>query len=128
MKRIAYHLIIICLFCSAVHAQQNKKPDNVAQLQALLAQAGPDQSTSVGLAADRQALQIGDFLIPLAQTTLVRCEKEGGKYQVRFFLQKGTAITKASDPTFRRAYWALSLHDKKACEQFIALFNELEEK
>ncbi|WP_353718275.1 hypothetical protein [Dyadobacter sp. 676] len=126
MKYIINNLFAICLLCSSAHAQQIKGSNSVAQLQTLVEQTGPDQPTSVHLLADKRALQIGDLIVPLAKTTLIRSERDGGKYQVKFFLQNGTAITKVSDPNFRRAYWALSLQDKKACEQFVTLFKELQ--
>lgn len=125
MKQITLTFFILCLLYGNVYSQQRKAPKEVADLQALLDQASPDKHPSVQLAPDKQALQINEYLVPLAGTTLVRCEKDGGKYQVKFFLQKGTTITKTSDPAFRRAYWAIDLHDKKACEQFVALFKKL---
>lgn len=126
MKYIISNLLAICLFCGFAHAQQGKQTNSVAQLQTILKQTNPDQPASVNILTEKRALQIGDLIVPLANTTLVRSEKDGGKYQVKFFLQNGTTITKVSDPNFRRAYWALTLQDKKACEQFVALFKELQ--
>ncbi|MGG7664094.1 hypothetical protein [Dyadobacter sp. BHUBP1] len=125
MKQITLTFLVTYLLCGSVHSQQSKAPKEVTDLQALLAQANPDKHPAVQLMAGNQVLQIDEYLIPLAETTLVRCEKDGGKYQVKFFLQNGTAVTKTSDPAFRHAYWAIELRDKKACEQFVALFEKM---
>lgn len=125
MRPITLAIFIFSLLCKTVCAQQHTNSDEIKDLETILEYAGTDKQVSIRLTAVNQALEINGYQIPLAKTTLVRCEKEQGKYQVKFFLQNGTAVTKTGDSTFRRAYWAIDLDDKKACEQFISIFKKL---
>lgn len=123
MKRIFIALSLTVLLAGQGFCQ-SRVNDDAARLQALLVQASAKEMP-VQVLEKEAAVQINEYVFPLAETTLVRYEKEHGKYAVKFFLQNGTAITRADDPTFRRAFWAIELPSRQACQEFIALFDQL---
>lgn len=123
MKRI-FFAVGFTLLLAGQGFGQSRVTDDVTRMQALLVQASA-KATPVQVLKKEIALQINEYVFPLAETTLVRYEKEHGKYAVKFFLQNGTAITRVDDPTFRRAFWAIELPTKQACQEFIALFGQL---
>ena len=123
MKRI-FFCFALTLILAGQGFCQSRVTDDVARLQALLVQASA-KATPVQVLEKEAAVQINEYVFPLAPTTLVRCEKEHGKYAVKFFLQNGTAITRVDDPAFRRAFWAIELPSKQACREFITLFDQL---
>ncbi|UFH57687.1 hypothetical protein [Spirosoma sp. KNUC1025] len=124
MKRIVFTLFMLSLLTRQGFSQSSKSEIGT-RLQTLLEQASPNKSVGVHVLEKESSLQISDHVIPLAETTFIRCEKQNGKYAVKFFLQAGTAITRTEDPTFRRAYWSLDLATKQSCQEFMALFNQL---
>jgi len=123
MKRIFFALVLTILLAGQGFCQ-SRVNDNAARLQALLVQASA-KATLVQVLDKEAAVQINESVFPLAETTLLRCEKQHGKYVVQFFLQNGTAITRVDDPAFRRAFWAIELPSKQACREFITVFDQL---
>lgn len=124
MKRIIFTLFVLSLLPNQSFSQPGSS-DKAARLQTLLELASPRQSVPVRVLVKESSIQINEHVFPLAETTLVRCERQDGKYAVKFFLQAGTAITRIDDPTFRRAYWAFPLGSKQACQEFITIFDRL---
>lgn len=123
MKRIFLAIGILVLLAGQGFGQ-SRVQDDVARLQALLMQAS-GKPTPVQVLEKEAAVQISEYVFPLAETTLVRYEKERGTYAVKFFLQNGTAITRVGDSSFRRAFWSIELPSKQACQEFVALFDQL---
>ncbi|MBN8824836.1 MULTISPECIES: hypothetical protein [unclassified Spirosoma] len=126
MKKIIFALVIISLGTGPCIAQE-RIDATLATMQMLLQQTSlPASATVIKPLAKAYAIQINNHVFPLQETTHLDWSKSGkGAYQVEFFLQKGTAITDATDPGFRRAYWKIPLSSKQACQKFIALFDSL---
>jgi hypothetical protein len=72
-------------------------------------------------------LQVGEYIIPVSQNTLVKVELENGKYEVGFSLQKGTAVKNTLDPNWKRASLALPFRSRDAAKKFIYQFENLTE-
>ena len=85
-----------------------------------------DQNTLV-FNHDLQQLEIGDHLIPVSNNTLLSFSKGKGKNLgiVNFMLQKGTAVTSKTDPTYRRASYSIEFRSGKAAKRFLALLEQL---
>lgn len=126
MKKIIFTLFVVFLGAGSCLAQE-RIHTTVADLQTLLQQTSLSPSTTVIKPLTKTyAVQINNHIFPLLETTHLNWSKSGkDTYQVEFFLQKGTAITDATDPDFRRAYWKIPMASKQACQKFIALFDSL---
>jgi hypothetical protein len=89
---------------------------------------GISQRKEVAFDNSTYGLQVGEYIIPVSQNTLVKVEVENGKYEVEFSLQKGTAVTNTLDPSWKRASFALSFKSQQAAKDFIRFFQDVTEK
>jgi hypothetical protein len=89
---------------------------------------GLSQKKEVTFDNSSNSLQVGEYIIPVSQNTLVKVEAENGKYEVEFSLQKGTAVKNTLDPNWKRASFALPFKSRQAAKNFINIFEELTER
>ena len=123
MKKLTF---IIPLFFSLTGFAQSatKTLDNLIAT----TKEGLRQAQEVVYDNQAHSLKVGNWIIPLSQNTLTKVESENGQYEVEFSLQKGTAVTSATDANWKRASFALSLKSQELAEKFSSLFHELTEK
>ncbi|MBY0434310.1 MAG: hypothetical protein K2U26_09390 [Cyclobacteriaceae bacterium] len=123
MKKLTF---IIPLFFSLTGFAQSatKTLDNLIAT----TKEGLQQAQEVVYDNQANSLKVGNWIIPLSQNTLTKVESENGQYEVEFSLQKGTAVTSATDANWKRASFALSLKSQELAEKFSSLFHELTEK
>jgi 2-phospho-L-lactate transferase/gluconeogenesis factor (CofD/UPF0052 family) len=118
-------LIIPLFFMLIVSYAQNDDPINKL---IQTAKEGISQKKEVAFDNSTNGLQVGEYIIPVSQNTLVKVEVENGKYEVEFSLQKGTTVKNTLDPNWKRASFALSFKSQKAAKDFIRLFQDVIEK
>lgn len=118
-------LFVGCLLSTLAFAQPTP-PAALTDLQTLLKQEYPARDAIVNWLADQQAVQIDEFAYPVGEATQLACKRDGGKqYHAEFRLQRGTAVTRVTDSTYRRAYHALPFSSRKNCQEFVRLFGAL---
>jgi hypothetical protein len=118
-------LIISLFFISIVSYAQN---DDLINKLIQTTKEGISQRKEVAFDNSTYGLQVGEYIIPVSQNTLVKVEVENGKYEVEFSLQKGTAVTNTLDPSWKRASFALSFKSQQAAKDFIRFFQDVTEK
>lgn len=76
-------------------------------------------------------LQINDYLLPVKKDVQLvsdtKKEKDKPLALVRFYYQKGLAVTSVKDKTYRKAYFELNFANEKDAGEFIRLFNQLKD-
>lgn len=70
-----------------------------------------------------RTLSIKNFRIPMTENTNIRAEKS----EVHFAMQKGTTVTDANDPSWKRAEFIIPFADKKSAGEFVKLISKLKE-
>ena len=113
-----FFLIVLVLGLRSAFCQSEKTQELVSLYKT---EALPGSESNFTFHADLQQLEIGDHLIPLSDNTHLSVSKE----QVNFMLQKGTAVTSKTDPSYRRAFYSIEFKSKKAAKRFLMLLEQL---
>lgn len=125
MLKTLTSLLVICLIAFKSVAQCGTDV-YISNLQTLFAKENPAASPVVKWLEKERAMQIGNYLYPVGESTVLKFREDEEKgYLVEFFMQNGTAVSKANDPTFRRAWWTLSFSSKNSGREFFKLFEGL---
>jgi hypothetical protein len=106
------------------YGQSQSSVDNLIQT----TKDGLSQKKEVAFDNSTNSLQVGEYIIPVSQNTLVKVELENGKYEVEFSLQKGTTVKNTLDPNWKRASFALPFKSQQAAKDFISLFQDITER
>jgi hypothetical protein len=122
MKKLLVITFLLAQFMS--YGQTQSSVDKLIQS----AKDGLSQKKEVAFDNSTNSLQVGEYIIPVSQNTLVKVEVENGKYEVEFSLQKGTAVKNTLDPNWKRASFALPFKSRQAAKNFIHLFQEITER
>jgi hypothetical protein len=122
MKKLLTIIFSLAQFIG--HGQVQSSVDKLIQT----TKDGLSQKKEVTFDNSSNSLQVGEYIIPISQNTLVKVELENGKYEVEFSLQKGTTVKNALDPNWKRASFALPFKSQQAAKKFINIFEELTER
>lgn len=112
---------VIALFaCITVTSAQTSKV--VEQLNKVYREnvSWPDAG-DISFDAGQQVLTVKSYRIPVSKNTLARADKNS----VHFALQKGTTVTDANDPSWKRAEFIIPFGDRKSAAEFVKYFNQL---
>ncbi|MFM9838328.1 MAG: hypothetical protein ACKVOQ_08700 [Cyclobacteriaceae bacterium] len=122
MKKILTIAFLLAQF--VCYSQLQSSVDKLIQT----TKAGIFQKKEITFDNSTNSLQVGEYIIPISQNTLVKVELENGKYEVEFSLQKGTTVKNTLDPNWKRASFALPFKSQQAAKNFINIFEELTER
>lgn len=128
MTKMLISLLIICLIAFKSVAQRSTDV-YISNLQTLFKAENPTSSVPVQWLEKEKIVQIGDYLYPVGETTVLKWVKnQDTGFSVEFFMQQGTAVSQADNPAFRRAWWKLSFSSKESCKEFVKLFEGLKKE
>jgi hypothetical protein len=122
MKKLVTITFLLTQFFG--YGQSQSSVENLIQT----TKEGLSQKKEVTFDNSTNSLQVGEYIIPVSQNTLVKVEVENGKYEVEFSLQKGTTVKNTLDPNWKRASFTLPFKSQHTAKNFVNIFEELTER